>query len=72
MKGKSLLTDNLKIFGFLKQQVKIAEVLGDQKLRVSHEVQNVSEHVAIAIDEIMLLQGVENDWDASIEKFCKS
>lgn len=49
------LTDDLKIFGFLQQQLEIAEILRNQQLRVAHEVEDVPEHVAIAVDEVVLL-----------------
>lgn len=48
----------------------IAEVIRQEGLSVSHVIQNVPEHFAISIDEIMLFERVQDDGYCAVEEAC--
>lgn len=65
------LTFNLKVTCLLEQQFEIGKIIGNQKSWVSHEVQYVSEHATITINEIVLFQWVQHNWYGAVEEFCQ-
>lgn len=67
---RSSLTWNVEISGLLQQKIQILEVLGNEQFRVSHKVENVSEHTSVPVYKIVLFQRVQDYWDAAVEKFC--
>ena len=50
------------------EKVKLSEVGRQQQFSGAQEVQNVSEHRTIAVNEIVLLQVVKDDRDAAVEQ----
>ena len=64
-----ILTTNIKISRFLEQQIEIGKVFGYQESRVPHEIQYVSEHPAVPVDEVVLLQRVQDYGDTAVEQF---
>ena len=53
-----------------QQQFHIGKVVGEQEPpAVADKVENVPEHVAVAIDEVVLLEAVQHDGDAAVEHF---
>lgn len=62
-------TDYVVIFGFFKQQFHVGEIVGYEESAVPYEIENVSKHLAVAIDEIVLFQTVQHDRDATVEHF---
>jgi hypothetical protein len=63
-----LLTSYVEVPGLFQEQVQVGEVVRDEETRVPHEVQDVAEHAAVAVDEVVLLQGVQHDGDAAVEQ----
>ena len=43
------------------------EVLREEEARVAHKVEHVPEHLAVAVDEIVLLQAVQHNGNAAAE-----
>lgn len=70
--GLCWLTCDVEVSGLFQKQVNVSEGVGDEEARVPHEVEDVSEHAAIPVDEVVLLQGVQDDGDAAIEQFGQS
>lgn len=51
----------------MQQQLHVWEVGRQQQLLVAKEVQNVTEHAAVTVDEVVLLQSVQHDWNRPVE-----
>jgi len=66
------LTRNFKVSGLLEEKFEVVEVVLEEKFRVSHEVEDVSEHGSVTVDEVVLLQTVQHDGDAAVEEFRQS
>lgn len=67
--SKIELTSDLKISSFFQQQINVGEVIWNEKLGISHEIQYVPKHAAIAVNEIVLLEWIQYDRNGAIEEF---
>lgn len=54
----------------VEQELPVAEVTGELEALRAQEVEDVSEDASVAIDEVVLLEGVEDDRDASVKHLC--
>lgn len=63
------LTRDVEVARLLQQQIQIGEVVRQQQAGIPHEVQYVPKHAAVPVDEVVLLQGVQDDGDAAVEQF---
>lgn len=59
--------DDIIIFGFFEEQVDVGKVFGQQQAGIAHEIEDVPEHLTVAIDEVVLLQTVQYDGNTSAE-----
>ena len=62
------LTLNLEVAGLLHQTVDLAEVVRHADLAAAHEVEDVPEHLAVAVDEVVLLQRVQHYGHLAVEQ----
>lgn len=51
-----LLTGDVEVASFLQKEVQVFEVFWNEEARVPHEVQDVPEHCAISVYEVVLFQ----------------
>lgn len=56
-----ILTVQLEELSFLHQKIIVLEIFREQQHLIAQKIENVTEHSAIAINEVMLLQGVKNN-----------
>lgn len=49
------------------QRIEIVEIDGQYQSTGAHEIEHVTEALAIAVDKIVLLETVKNDWQRSVE-----
>lgn len=62
-----ILTTQLEVMGLMQKQVQVREVSGQQQLLIAQKVENMPEHAAIAVDEVVLLQRVQHYWNSAVE-----
>lgn len=63
-----VLTLQFEETSLLQQQVNVGEILRNEHARVTHEIEDVTEHASIAVDEVVLLERVQHDGRAAVEE----
>lgn len=63
-----MLTLYFEIFGLLQQEIQIGERVRYKEAGVPHEIQNVTEHAAVPVDEVMLFQRVQHNRYRAVEE----
>ena len=56
----------------LVEQVELVELARQQELGGPQEVEDVSEHLAVAVDEVVLFQTVEDDRHTPVEHLAEA
>ena len=54
-----------KVASFFKEKIGLVKVFGDGEEADAEEVEDVSEHLVVAVDEVVLLEAVEDDEHAA-------
>lgn len=65
----------LNVYHFIKfvefrlgnQRIEIVEIDGQDQSTGAHEIEHVTKALTIAVDKVVLLETVENDWQRSVE-----
>ena len=63
----AVLTWKLEVLRLLQEKLQVLEVVRQDWPAGPHEIEDVPEHSAIPVNEVVLLEGVEHDGDPAAE-----